>query len=595
MEQIFSNTTLTVNQLIEKIDTGELGLPELQRPFIWKDSKVRDLFDSLMRGYPIGYLMLWECPSLEKKKSIGVDLHSYDSPKEVIIDGQQRLTSLYAVMKGKKVINSKFDEKSIIISYNPLQDKFEVGYQATKKDPEWIYNISDVYTTSSSFKFINSFIKRLSEYRECKGGVLTEAEQDTISENINAIVNLKNHTLPVFDIKANAEEEDVSEIFVRVNSGGVSLKQNDFILTLLSLYWDEGRKEIEEFSKESTFPTKGKTTSYNQITTVAAQDLIRVVMAYAFDRARLKYGYKLLRGADFDKRGAVDGELRIQRFDTLKDKLPDVLDVHSWHEFLKAIMNAGYLSGDLILSGNAIFYSYAFYLIAKHRFHASYNENMHLTSLWFFYASLVSLYTGSFESTVESHLNSIKDLSTLKEYKDFILSRVNERLTNDYFDITLVGSEGLAVSGKGNNAWNAYVAALNIMDAKILFSKSNLSVSKLFEPGTDGNRKSLEKHHLFPKAHMKAQGYTDAKINQMANYAFIDWKDNMDILDDAPSVYYPIVCEGRSDEEILRMEEENALPHGWENMPYEDFLVERRKLMAAKIKQAFDLLKKNVE
>lgn len=595
MEQIFSNTTLTVNQLIEKIDTGELGLPELQRPFIWKDSKVRDLFDSLMRGYPIGYLMLWECPSLEKKKSIGVDLHSYDSPKEVIIDGQQRLTSLYAVMKGKKVINSKFDEKSIIISYNPLQDKFEVGYQATKKDPEWIYNISDVYTTSSSFKFINSFIKRLSEYRECKGGVLTEAEQDTISENINAIVNLKNHTLPVFDIKANAEEEVVSEIFVRVNSGGVSLKQNDFILTLLSLYWDEGRKEIEEFSKESTFPTKGKTTSYNQITTVAAQDLIRVVMAYAFDRARLKYGYKLLRGADFDKRGAVDGELRIQRFDTLKDKLPDVLDVHSWHEFLKAIMNAGYLSGDLILSGNAIFYSYAFYLIAKHRFHASYNENMHLTSLWFFYASLVSLYTGSFESTVESHLNSIKDLSTLKEYKDFILSRVNERLTNDYFDITLVGSEGLAVSGKGNNAWNAYVAALNIMDAKILFSKSNLLVSKLFEPGTDGNRKSLEKHHLFPKAHMKAQGYTDAKINQMANYAFIDWKDNMDILDDAPSVYYPIVCEGRSDEEILRMEEENALPHGWENIPYEDFLVERRKLMAAKIKQAFDLLKKNVE
>lgn len=595
MDQIFSNTTLTVNQLIEKIDTGELGLPELQRPFIWKDSKVRDLFDSLMRGYPIGYLMLWECPSLEKKKSIGVDLHSYDSPKEVIIDGQQRLTSLYAVMKGKKVINSKFDEKSIIISYNPLQDKFEVGYQATKKDPEWIYNISDVYTTSSSFKFINSFIKRLSEYRECKGGVLTEAEQDTISENINAIVNLKNHTLPVFDIKANAEEEDVSEIFVRVNSGGVSLKQNDFILTLLFLYWDEGRKEIEEFSKESTFPTKGKTTSYNQITTVAAQDLIRVVMAYAFDRARLKYGYKLLRGADFDKRGAVDGELRIQRFDTLKDKLPDVLDVHSWHEFLKAIMNAGYLSGDLILSGNAIFYSYAFYLIAKHRFHASYNENMHLTSLWFFYASLVSLYTGSFESTVESHLNSIKDLSTLKEYKDFILSRVNERLTNDYFDITLVGSEGLAVSGKGNNAWNAYVAALNIMDAKILFSKSNLLVSKLFEPGTDGNRKSLEKHHLFPKAHMKAQGYTDAKINQMANYAFIDWKDNMDILDDAPSVYYPIVCEGRSDEEILRMEEENALPHGWENMPYEDFLVERRKLMAAKIKQAFDLLKKNVE
>ena len=180
------------------------------------------------------------------------------------------------------------------------------------------------------------------------------------------------------------------------------------------------------------------------------------------------------------------------------------------------------------------------------------------------------------------------------EYKEFILSRINERLTNDFFDITLVGSEGLAVSGRGNNAWNAYVASLNIMNAKILFSKSNLFVSKLFEPGTDGNRKSLEKHHLFPKAYLKSLNCTDAKINQMANYALIDWKDNMDILDDAPSVYYPIICAGMSDEQIRVMEEENALPHGWENMSYDDFLIERRKLMAAKIKIAFEVLKKAV-
>lgn len=539
-------------------------------------------------------LMLWECPTLDKSIHIGVDAHSYASPKEVIIDGQQRLTSLYAVMKGKKVINSKFDEKSIIISYCPLQDKFEVGCQATKNDPEWIYNISDLFTTTNSFKFIGDFIRKLGDHRAAKGNALTDEEQGLIAERINSVFNLKSHTLPIFDIKANAEEEDVSEIFVRVNSGGVSLKQNDFILTLLSLYWDEGRREIERFSKESTTPCKGKTTSYNPLTTVSAQDVIRVVMAYAFDRARLKYGYKLLRGADFDRKGAVDENLRTTRFDILKERLPDVLDVHSWHEFIKAIMNAGYLSGEMILSGNAIFYTYALYLIAKHRFHASYNEDMHLTSLWFFYASLVSLYTGSFESTVEKHLNTIKGLKTLSEYKEFILSRINERLTNDFFDITLVGSEGLAVSGRGNNAWNAYVASLNIMNAKILFSKSNLFVSKLFEPGTDGNRKSLEKHHLFPKAYLKSLNCTDAKINQMANYALIDWKDNMDILDDAPSVYYPIICAGMSDEQIRVMEEENALPHGWENMSYDDFLIERRKLMAAKIKIAFEVLKKAV-
>lgn len=594
MDQIFSNTNLTVNQLIEKIDSGELGLPELQRPFIWKDSKVRDLFDSMMRGYPIGYLMLWECPTLEKKKSIGVESHSYATPKEVIIDGQQRLTSLYAVMKGKKVVNSNYQEKSIIISYNPLENKFEVGYQATKNDREWIYNISDIYT-SSTYQFINKYIQTLTEYRQAKGLEVTDKEKDTIAENINAVYNLKNHTLPVFDIKANAEEEDVSDVFVRVNSGGVSLKQNDFILTLLSLYWAEGRQLIEKFSEESRYPTKGAVTSYNQIAEVSAQDIIRVVMAYAFDRARLQYGYKLLRGADFEKKGVVDEDLRNQRFDLLKAKLPDVLNVHSWHEFLKSILNAGYLSSDLILSQTAVFYAYAFYLIAKHRFNASDNDNMHLTSLWFFYASLNSLYTGSFESTMESHLNAIKELKSIDEYKAFIIERVKEKMTNDYFDITLIGSEGLAVSGRGNNAWNAYIASINILNAKILFSKSNILLSKFFEPGTDGNRKSLEKHHLFPKAYLKSLGLTDTKINQMANYAFIDWKDNMEILDEAPSIYYPIVCQGMSEDEILKMEEENALPHGWENMQYEDFLIARRKLMAAKIKSAFDILLKNVQ
>ena len=149
MEQIFKYVENNIGQLIEKIDTGELGLPELQRPFVWKDTKVRDLFDSMIKGFPIGYLMLWDCPALEKSKTIGIEKHTYATPKQVIIDGQQRLTSLYAVMKCKKVINYNYQEKIIIISYNPLLNKFEVGYQATKNDKEWIYNISDLFLTSS--------------------------------------------------------------------------------------------------------------------------------------------------------------------------------------------------------------------------------------------------------------------------------------------------------------------------------------------------------------------------------------------------------------------------------------------------------------
>ncbi|MBQ4469906.1 MAG: DUF262 domain-containing protein [Synergistaceae bacterium] len=81
MEHIFHTTEFTVNQLIEKIESGELGLPEIQRPFVWSNTKVRDLLDSMFMGYPVGYLMLWENPKTEKVKSIGTDSKSYDSPE----------------------------------------------------------------------------------------------------------------------------------------------------------------------------------------------------------------------------------------------------------------------------------------------------------------------------------------------------------------------------------------------------------------------------------------------------------------------------------------------------------------------------------
>ena len=594
MEHIFHTTEFTVNQLIEKIESGELGLPEIQRPFVWSNTKVRDLLDSMFMGYPVGYLMLWENPKTEKVKSIGTDSKSYDSPKEVIIDGQQRLTALYAVMKDKEVLDSNYKKRAIIISFHPLTGKFEVGTPAIKNNHEWIYNLSELFTSSTSSKFIKTFKKNL----EAHNIILTDEEEDMIDVNIERVFNLnKLYKFPVFMIEDSADEEAISQVFVRINSAGTPLQQNDFILTLMSVHWDEGRRSIEEFCRASRMPSTGEATAFNSLgIEISAQDIIRTVMGYAFNRARLLYAYKLLRGVDLEKKGVVSKDLRDKNFDTLKAKLPDVMDVTNWHEFLKAIMNAGYRSDKMILSGNAIFFTYAMYLTAKYKFNAPDKTNKALASLWFFYAQMTSLYTGSFESVAESHFTALKGFTTFNEYKQFIAARVNEALTDDYFDITLPGSGqgGLAVSGSGNNAWFAYVAALNILDRKVLFSTSNLKVRDLMNLGIDGKKKSLEKHHLFPKAYLKGLNYPDTKINQMANYAFIDWNDNIAILDEAPSIYYPEICKGRTQKEINTMEEENALPHGWENMSYEDFLEARRKLMAKIIKQGFETLKSNI-
>ncbi len=106
------------------------------------------------------------------------------------------MTSHYAVIEGKSVINKYYQEKSIIISYNPLENKFEVGYEETKKDKEWIYNISDVFA-SNTYQFITKYIQSLKENRDSKGLTLTDQDNDRVSENINSVYNYRNHSLPV--------------------------------------------------------------------------------------------------------------------------------------------------------------------------------------------------------------------------------------------------------------------------------------------------------------------------------------------------------------------------------------------------------------
>ena len=586
MEQIFDTTQLTVEHLIEEIDVGKLGLSYIQRHFLWPDEKVRDMFDSMLHGYPLGYLMLWECPESEGNKVIGVGTKSYKYPKEVIIDGQQRLTSLYAVMKGEKVVDDKFKEREIIISFNPITNKFGVG--ASHRTPEWIYNISKLFTSSTAFQCIQDFLSGLAKYRAENREELSNEERDKAVRNIEAVFNIKKYVFSVVTIKASADEEAVSQIFIRINSSGTPLKQNDFVITLLSMYSEQSRKEIEEFCIQSRTPSAGKATSYNSIgIEIFPSDIVRTIVAYAFDRSDPAAAYKLLRGTDLEKKGtSISIELREKNLEIFREKSADVLNVDNWHDFLKAIMNAGYIDKRIILSRTALFNSYAMFLIAKYRFHAPHNTCMNLTSLWFFYAALTSLYSGPSESTFANNLNLIKTCTTIEDYQSFIYSEINARLTDDYFDVTLAST-----SGSTNNAWCAYVASLNILGTKTLFSKNHLPLSKFFEPGSDGTRKALEKHHLFPRAYLKDFGYSNTQINQTANYAFIDWNNNAKILDEAPAKYYPIICQGMTHDEILQMEDDNALPHGWENMSYDDFLVERRILMAQIIKRAFEILK----
>jgi len=539
-----------------------------------------------MKGYPIGFLLLWDSPSDPKKSiQIGETTHTFDSPKYLIIDGQQRLTSLYAVMRGVEILDRKFQKHPIAISYNPLTNEFKVADNATKRSYEWIHNISDTFKNKNNgFTYINSFITNLEAARVKSEATLSDKEKQIISNNITSVMQLAYYIIPALEINEEADEESIADIFVRVNSGGEKLNENDFILTLISVYWQEGRQKIERFCYDATIPAKN--TSYNHLFEPKPSHIIRTTMSFGFKRARLKYAYMLLRGRDFEK-GKYSDNLRIQKFEELKPVIDKVLNLQNWHDFIKCLESAGYISSKLISSDNTLTYVYAMYLIGKYDFKIKEIALRKLIAKWFFMCSVSGYYTNSPESRMEQDLADLRAIHDEAEFTDYIQNQINAVFTNDYFTITLTGNNGLASSSANSPAWYGYCAALNILDAKGLFS--NLHTRELFSFPSSGIKSALEKHHLFPKAYLESIGITDDRErNQIANFAFIEWIDNIKISDDNPSIYFPKRMENISAEEKDQMYFVHALPQNWGTKDYDDFLVERRKLMAHVIKKGYE-------
>ncbi|MCW7073583.1 MAG: DUF262 domain-containing protein [Methanophagales archaeon] len=232
-QTLFKRVDTTVEYLVAAVDQGVIGLPDIQRPFVWSTTKVRDLFDSMFRGYPVGYLLQWANPEAPGHiRQIGTRGHGQDQATTLIIDGQQRLTSLYAVMKGKPVMDKNFQEKRIGIGFNPLRSRFEVASAPIRRSPEWIADISEVFISgASAYGIIEGFLRRLAESRE-----VSDKDKDRVATNIEQLLKLRNYPFSALEISADADEEQVADIFVRVNSKGQNLKQADFILTLLSVF-----------------------------------------------------------------------------------------------------------------------------------------------------------------------------------------------------------------------------------------------------------------------------------------------------------------------------------------------------------------------
>ena len=581
---VFTQVNYTLGGLIQKIELGEIGLPDLQRPFVWPNAKVRDLFDSMYRGFPVGYLLFWASGVSD------VGTHRIGAPPAqkpadlLIVDGQQRLTSLYSVLKGVPVIREDYSSERIQIAFRPADQKFEVLDAAIKKDIEFIPDISVLWHPKTSiFAFTNTFIAALQAHR-----AIDSDEVDRVAAAITGLHNLGNYPFIALELSATISEEQVAEVFVRINSKGATLNQADFILTLMSVYWEDGRKELEAFCRKARLPAVAGSGSspYNLFIRPAPDQLLRVGVGLAFRRAPLEHVYSVLRGKNMAT-GEFSAKERDAQFGVLKTAQAETLHLTNWQEFMKCLVQAGYRRESMISSAMAILYSYTMYLIGRRDFHMPFGQLRDVIARWFFMTALTSRYGNSPESEMAKDLNFLSGVTDATGFVGLLNGIIDATLTADYWAITLPNE--LATSSARSPSLFAYYAALHLLDAKVLFSQ--LKVTDLFDPAMHANKSALERHHLFPKGYLKKCGVTETRdTNQIANFALVEWSRNIEISDKDPAAYFPPLAAKWDAAEFKAMSYWHALPDGWEIMDYPDFLAVRRKLMAAIIHDGFSRL-----
>lgn len=582
MAELYRDTGYSLNHLIQNIVDGRVALPDIQRPFVWSAAKVRDLFDSMYRGYPVGTIMLWETGAEVGTRQIGLG-GSDRAPQLLIVDGQQRLTSLYAVMTGCRVVDKSYAEKAIRIAFCPADESFAVTDAAIERDAEYIADITSLWADGYR-STARRFLARLGEAR---GAPLDDDEADLLDERINRVHDLRDFRFQVIELSATADEPQVAEIFVRINSEGVQLNQADFILTLMSVHWEPGRRELEAFSRAAVDPTHEGPGPRNPFIDPGPDQMLRVGVAVAFRRARLQHVYSLLRGKDLET-GEVDIERGREQFGVLGAAQDKVLNLGNWTEFLKCLQTAGFRSRRMITSDNALLFSYAMWLIGRFDFGLDLSALRAVIARWFFMAHTTGRYTSSPESQLESDLARVADLpagegAAFVEELDRIVSA---NFTNDYWEITLPNR--LDSSSSRSPALFAYLAALNLLDAEVLFS--DVRVRDLLDPGMSAPR-AIERHHLFPRQHLARLGVSGTRqVNAIANMAFLDWSENAAISDHDPLEYWPVMSAKVPEERLRRQVSLHALPVGWEQLDYTTFLDRRRSLIAKVVREGFSTL-----
>ena len=591
----------SVETLLANIKNEEIAIPEMQRPFVWDAIKVRDLIDSLYKGFPVGYIIVWQNPKVKLKDGTSA------SGKKILIDGQQRITALAAAIVGNEVMDDHYKWRRIRIAFNPLDETFEVSNSAIQKSSKWIPDISEIFDLNfSSFQFVIKY---------CQTNGITEQKQiDEISKIVDKLRGIQVNRLGVISLNENLDIDSVTKIFIRINSKGVVLSQADFAMSKISsnevyggnvtrktidyfchlLESPEDLKDIRKNDSDFTVRPEFKAIEWaagkvNPVFKMSYSDVLRTAFIYKFKRGRLADLVSLLSGRDFETR-EYKIEIEEQSFAELHDAVLHVVNQTNYERFLMIVESVGIVKPSLIRSQNVLSFGYALYLALRERkLETAVIEK--IVRRWI----VLSILTGRYSSSPESIFDyDIKRFFSYEDPTEYLKVTEAGELSDAFWEVTLI--QRLNTSVASSPYFNIFLAA-QAKEHNKGFLSEHIEVESMLE-----NRGDI--HHLFPKKYLMKNGMTKGMYNQIANYVFVQQEINIKISDDAPCVYMKEVwnqCEtgqpvygGIVDRNVLIDNlRQNCIPEGFENMDisnYQEFLVKRRELMAEKIRAYYENL-----
>ncbi len=591
-----SSQKYSVNQhLIETIVTwvksGEIAIPEIQRPFVWSSTKVRDLMDSLYQGYPIGYIIAWRNPNIKLKDG------SLSEGKRVLIDGQQRVTAITAAVIGSQVVNKDYKKVTIKIAFNPIEEKFEVLNPAISKDKKWIDDVSPLITGEQRLSKIT---------REYLANNPNENEEqiEDILENLKSITKKQ---IGLIELSGDLDIEKVTEIFIRINSQGVELSQADFVMSKIAANEEYGgnllRKAIDYFSHLAVAPEFydhiaendkdfAKTEYFYKISWLKNEnddlydptykDVLRVAFTYKFSRGKISDLVSLLSGRNFETR-EYEEDIAANSYATLIDGVKDFISETNFKRFIMIIKSAGFVTNKLIRSVNALNFAYIIYLKLKEQ---NYNSSLieKYIKKWFVLSLLTGRYSGSPESRFDFDIKNISK----KDFRDYLKEIEDAQLSDAFWSAELI--QRLNTSSSTSPVFNVFLASQCYFNEKGFLSK-DISVKDLIEQRGDV-------HHIFPRDILKKKGLTRGQYNQIGNYVYTQSEINIKIGNKPLEKYLSEIkdqCNGGGllyggiNKLTLLFDnlKQNAIPDTIFDMnaeDYQDFLIQRRKKMAEKMR-----------